>query len=277
MGDVLDGLVSSLTGNINKAYILVHKPGTDKRDKSSASIGKATALAPGMAALKGAADGGIKNNFGVNKDLISAAGSLNYIPIRVQFNPSTLSFQSQGGRIYKQSVGGAGENMFQQMDVPSETTMSAELYFDDFNIMDAFMMDAFDVFSVGGMVQKGKQLVSAGKGMKFSVRDISELFVAAMIQNYTRIVGFVWNKTMFWGELTGVNCQFTMFNKAGEPIRSKVTIEIRQDQAIAPSSGKVNPYATEKQWDNAFNDMFKADMGTGLLGQDNQLSNLLNL
>ena len=275
------GLVSGLTGNVNKAYILVHKPQTTSMDNINAkALGGITGLSSGMAAIQGAMTAtnnlGISSLFGVDKEIIMASATVGYMPVRVQFNPSTISFTGQGGKIKRESVGGVGENVFQQVDMPSETVMRVELFFDDFNIMDAFMMDTLDVASVGGVYQKTKQLVSAGMGNKFSVRDISELFVAAMVQSYTRLIGFVWNKMTFWGELTGVNLQFTMFNKQGEPIRSRVTLQIRQDQVVE-SSGAVNPYATESQWIKAFDAMFSASTGNGLLGNNNFASNLINI
>ena len=76
------------------------------------------------------------------------------------------------------------------------------------------------------------------------------------------MVGFAWNKMIFWGELVGVNVQYTMFNKTGAPIRAKVTIQIRQDQAV---NGE-KPYKTEENWEKAFQAMF----------QENQTSNPLN-
>lgn len=277
MSSFAQGLGSSITGNVNKAYILMHEPDVSAIDNLGATsdLGTLTGAAGGMAAISAAMSStnslGISSVFGMDKSIIMASKQFGYIPVKVQFNPSTITFTSQGGQIKRETVGGAGENQFQQVDIPSETVMSVELYFDDVNVMDAFMFDTLDVASVSGAYQKGKEMAG-----KYSVRDISELFIAAMIQSYTRVVGFVWNKMTFWGELVGANCQFTMFNKSGEPIRSKVTLQIRQDQAIKASDGTINPYATEKQWNKAFDEMFKADIGKGLLGNGNAVSNILN-
>lgn len=277
MSSFAQGLGSSLTGNVNKAYILMHKPGVTAQDNlaSTSNIGSLTGASGGMAALQGAMstsnDLGIGAVFGVDSAIVSASNTFGYMPIQVQFNPSTVSFTSQGGHINRESVGGSGENQFQQVDIPSETIMTIELYFDDMNIADAFVADSVDVFSLSGMANKVKEL-----DREYSVRDISELFVAAMVQSYTRIVGFVWNKMTFWGELVGVNCQFTMFNKLGEPIRSKVTLQIRQDQSVEVSNGSINSYATESQWTKAFYDMFKADSGKSMFGTENKLSNIIN-
>lgn len=270
------GLASSLTGNVNKAYILMHEPKITTKDSlgASQSLGSMTALPSVMSDMASALDSagnslGVASVTGADKMITTAAKTAGYIAVRVQFNPSSISFTGQGGQIKRESVGGSGENQFQQVDIPSETVMTIELYFDDLNNMDAFMSDSLNVYTPGGVYQNIKAVAN------YSVRDISELFVAAMVQSYTRIVGFVWNKMTFWGEMVGANCQFTMFNKKGEPIRSKVTLQIRQDQAVS-ANGVINPYATEKQWIKAFNDMFKADTGKGLMGNENKASNLLN-
>ncbi len=270
------GLVSGLTGNINKAYILMHRPELSPTEKEMSEVGNfgiqnaAKALQTALGNKKGrnlGISGSGLNGLSVDSTFTAIANSTNYIPVQVQFNPSSISFQGMGGEIRRESVGGAGENQFQQFDTPSETTMSMELIFDDTNNKDAFMMDGempllSDITSVGGLTQRIEQGVTALQGKKYSVQDTTELFVAAMVQSFTRMVGFAWNKMIFWGELVGVNVQYTMFNKAGAPIRAKVTIQIRQDQAV---NGE-QPYKTEEKWEKAFEAMFK----------DNQKTNPLN-
>ena len=296
---ILNGLTSGITGNINKAYILLHRPELDPAVddmKGTANLGELTGLSAAAGKLQNGVSGlasqgrqmGVSgfalNALSVDSSLAEAANNANYLPVQVQFNPSSISFQSMGGEIRRESVGGAGENQFQQFDTPSETTMSMELIFDDTNNKDAFMMDAelpllSEITSVGGLTQRIEQGTAALTGKKYSVQDTTELFIAAMVQNFTRLVGFAWNKMVFWGELVGVNVQYTMFNKAGAPIRSKVTIQIRQDQAI---SGE-EPYKTEKNWEKAFENMFEANSGNNGFGIKNSDStnwlngNFLNL
>lgn len=283
---VLNGLTSAITGNINKAYILLHKPELNPAEKEELAKngGMPTKGLSGAAALlqSGVSDLGGKsmgysnsglNVLGADPTLTAMANLKNYIPVQVQFNPSSISFQGMGGEIRRESVGGSGENQFQQFDIPSETVMSMELMFDDTNNKDAFMMDAelpilSELASVGGMVQRIEQGVDALRGKKYSVQDSTELLVAAMIQNYTRLVGFAWNKIVFWGELVGVNVQYTMFNKDGNPIRAKVALQIRQDQSVDDNG----PYATEQHWEKAFNELFKVDTGNNPLN-----GNFLNL
>lgn len=289
---VLNGLVSGITGNNNKAYILMHRPELNPANKNgdgsaggtvSGLAGAAASLQSGVGSIAkqgrtlGIANSGV-NALGVNNALTAAANSADYIPVQVQFNPSSISLQGMGGEIRRESVGGAGENQFQQFDTPSETVMSMELIFDDTNNKDAFMMDAelpllSEITSVGGLTQRIEQAVTAGRGKVYSVQDTTELFVSAMVQNFTRLVGFAWNKMIFWGELVGVNVQYTMFNKTGAPIRAKVGIQIRQDQAI----GSNDEYATEKEWEKAFEELFKANAGNNSFGiKNSNATNWLN-
>jgi len=139
--------------------------------------------------------------------------------------------------------------------------------------MDAEMPLLSEITSVGGLTQRLEQGVTALQGKKYSVQDSTELFIAAMAQNFTRLIGFAWNKMIFWGELVGINVQYTMFNKAGAPIRAKVAIQIRQDQAV----GTEDAYATEKEWEKAFDKMFSANAGNNAFGIPNSnATNWLN-
>ena len=290
---VLNGLASGITGNINKAYILMHKPELNPVEQAEAEASGGI-VNKGLSNLAAGLQTGIRgidkqgrnlgvsgsplNALGVDSEMTELANMANYIPVQVQFNPSSISFQGMGGEIRRESVGGAGENQFQQFDIPSETVMSIELMFDDTNNKDAFMMDAempllSEIASVGGLVQRIEQGVDALRGKKYSVQDTTELFVAAMVQNFTRMVGFAWNKIIFWGELVGVNVQYTMFNKQGNPIRAKVALQIRQDQSVDGNG----PYATEKEWENSFQNMFKQNAGNNAFNiQNSDATNWLN-
>ena len=288
----LNGVASGITGNINKAYILLHRPennpanmddGADAASKSSLS--RAAASLQGTIAEKsnrgrtGGISGNPLNALGVDSSLMKEVNEEEYFPMQVQFNPASISFQSMAGDIRRESVGGSGENQFQQFGgMPTETVMAMELYFDDTNNKDAFMMDAempllSEIASVGGMTQRIEQGVTALKGETYSVQDSTELFVAAMVQSYTRWIGFAWNKMVFWGELVGVSIQYTMFNKAGAPIRAKVGIQIRQDQAGSDET----PYWTEAGWEDAYEKLFKSNAGNNAFGIPNSdATNWLN-
>jgi hypothetical protein len=156
------------------------------------------------------------------------AAASSFLPVKVQYNPKAISFSGTQSMNRRSGVG--GEEQFQQVNAPVETIMQVQLDFDDTDIRDAFM---------------------------YGVQDISEVFVGAMVRPSTRWVAFVWNRMIFWGELNNVTVRYTMFNPAGSPIRSQVTLCIRQDRSLEDASR----YATEKEWDKAFDKMFCTKTG----------------
>lgn len=54
---------------------------------------------------------------------------------------------------------------------------------------------------------------------------------------------------VFWGELTSADVEFTMFNKSGNPIRSKVSLTIEQE---TEGSSRM-----QKAWEKAFKELVK--------------------
>lgn len=265
--NMVNNFLSSVTGNTNKAYILLNKNPDPSRDASGDVISGMANLA---SSLQGVVESAAKNqlSFTSLSGMSGALGTGSYMPVQVQYNPNAISFSGTQGRIRRSGVG--GQDQFQQLDVPVETVMSVELTFDDTNIKDAFMYEKLSVTNLGGIVQTVEDVGRMFKG-GYSVQDLSEVFVGAMVRPSTRWVAFVWNKMIFWGELTSAQVRYTMFNPSGSPIRSKVTLRIRQDA----QPGK-NPYATEKTWENAFDQMFKTKYKTNGFNVSNKVSNFLN-
>lgn len=277
--NMVNNFLSSVTGNTNKAYILLNKNPDRSRKASDQAVNGMANLA---SLLQTGAENGVENvvknaveNAGKNQlsftslsSVVSAVDTATYLPVQVQYNPNTISFSGTQGRIRRSGVG--GQDQVAQLDVPVETVMSVELTFDDTNIKDAFMFEKLSVTNLGGIVQTVEDVGRMSKG-GYSVQDISEVFVGAMVRPSTRWVAFVWNKMIFWGELTSANVRYTMFNPSGSPIRSKVTLRIRQDAR----SGE-NRYATEKTWENAFDQMFKTKYKTNGFNVSNKVSNFLN-
>lgn len=271
---MVNNFLSSVTGNTNKAYILLNKNPVLSRNASGETIGNMANLA---SRLQETVEQAGKNQLSFTSlsgmvsgvsNATSALGTGSYLPMQVQYNPNAISFSGTQGRIRRSGVG--GQDQFQQLDVPVETVMSVELTFDDTNIKDAFMFEKLSVTNLGGIVQTVEDVRRMFKG-GYSVQDLSEVFVGAMVRPSTRWVAFVWNKMIFWGELTSVRVRYTMFNPSGSPIRSKVTLRIRQDA----QPGK-NPYATEKTWEKAFDQMFKTKYKTNGFNVSNKVSNFLN-
>lgn len=274
--NMVNNFLSSVTGNTNKAYILLRKKylaggglGMDSAD--------VTGLGSGLDALAGKLNDtvndvteGAKNAlaFTTLKDIQNVASG-EFLPVQVQYNPGSISFSGTQGRIRRAGVD--GQEQFSQMDVPVETVMQMELTFDDVNVKDAFLFERLNITTVGGALQSLEQIGAAVKKGGYGVQDLSEVFVGAMVRPMTRWVAFVWNKMIFWGELVGVSVRYTMFNPSGSPVRSNVSLRIRQDSAAGSTR-----YQTEKEWENAFKKMFKTKYKTNGANISNKVSNLIN-
>ena len=259
---VVQGLVSSITGNVNKAYVLFHQPVKNADNENKESVA-ASGLAGLSNALTKAADvagnrTGFSSVMGVDTNLAALSNGADYIPVQVQYNPSSISFSGTGsGTKVEETVGGNNNKSYTSYESPARIIMRVDLIFDDTHSTDAFMAEG-SVLSASGLAQEGTRRI--GQAVKegsvtgllhktYSVQDISELFVAAMPELYSRYVGFVWNKMVFWGELTSADVEFTMFNKSGNPIRSKVSLTIEQE---TEGSSRM-----QKAWEKAFKELVK--------------------
>lgn len=267
--NMVNNFLSSVTGNTNKAYVLLNRNPNPSREDSKDAISNMAKLA---SSLQDTAEKAGKNqlSFTSLSGMVSEIGTdtASYLPVQVQYNPNTISFSGKQGRIRRTGVG--GQDQFEQMDVPVETVMSVELTFDDTNIKDAFMFEKLSITNLGGIVQTVENIAGMATG-GYSVQDLSEVFVGAMVRPSTRWVAFVWNKMIFWGELTSVQVRYTMFNPSGNPIRSNVSLRIRQD-----AQPGAKPYQTEKMWEKAFNQMFDTKYKTNGFNVSNKVSNFLN-
>lgn len=278
VGSIGNKFGASIAGNVNKAYILFLDPEKiPKADKNGKTFNESKECAKNLATLASSLQKGERiatSMFGGDdQKLVKTANQKGYIPIKVQYNPSTLTFYGRAGELRNENVGGGSVTRMHKYTIPEETVLNVELLFDDTNLTDAFMMDG-SIASVGGVAGAGKQMISRC----YSVKNISELFIAAMFHPDTRLVIFAWNRTVFWGEITSADVTYTMFSKKGCPIRSKVNLQIRQDKlSSAKGSDGTAEYDTEAYWDNAYEAMFSAKTGKSVFGIDNMASNIFNL
>ncbi|MDO4292939.1 MAG: hypothetical protein Q4C65_06870 [Eubacteriales bacterium] len=278
MSQLTSNLLSSITGNVNKAYLLLNnKPsqtanGALGREQGTqvSSLRNAAAALQNASGLAGSS--GNVSLFGAAAGVTGTANQAGFLPLQVQYNPSSVSLESTAGTTIRQSVGGDGENAYQQMERPEETVLRMELIFDDMNIKDSFMWDNLRL-SAGDALQMGKNLAQAAKG-GYSVHTTVEALVGAVCRAQSRIVGMVWNKMYFWGELFSVQAEYTMFNRQGNPVRARVRIQIRQDE---PSGGGSSSAATDQYWNNAYNKLFQsASQKNGQTESTRSLQNLIN-
>ena len=111
---IAQGLVSGVTGNINKAYMLMHRPDLiPLQEVGKENLGNLTGLSAAAAKLQDEGYAAFGNGFhglSVDKTLAGRVGEADYMLVPVQFNPSSIAFQGMGGEIRRESVGGSGEN-----------------------------------------------------------------------------------------------------------------------------------------------------------------------
>lgn len=285
--DIGNNLVSSISGNVNKAYIMITKPKPKAAAAGNGAVGavlgkvqQASGIARSAALLQGAAasalsaggaaagSSAVSSKFGGPAALLSMPGASDFIPLQVQYNPSSVSLQSEAGEVFRESAGAGSESRYEQTNTPEETVLRMDLIFDDMNIKDAFMWDNLRLLTAGDILR-----TQTGKGMPHSVQNTVEIFAGAIVQAQYRTVGVLWNKFQFWGELYGASIKYTMFNRLGDPVRAVVTLQIRQSE---PGSDALS-LAVDSYWNNAYKQMLTS-AGPGradTLAQN--LGNILNI
>lgn len=117
----------------------------------------------------------------------------------VQFNPTTLKYSTQSGRIGRENPPTPGRP---EPDIQAagqeDTTLSFEL-----------LIDGPDT----------RRTVNAMMGMLSSEQN--------------RQVLFAWGTTCFPGKVEQMSAGYTMFDKSGMPVRGRVSMTIRQDAGSA--------------------------------------------
>jgi len=200
----LGDIAKQTAGMITKGYLLM------PTNISSKNAAEGKLLENMISALNGKKMGDLK----VGSDELKG-----YIPVRIQFNPREIAISAmEGQQMVPDDPHGGYLNYY---NYPSETEMRFTLIFDQVNINDAFTTPT-DVATIGGVKNLIQSMVSS-----YSVQPQCELLLAAVMNKATRRIGFAYNNILFWGELTNVNVNMTMFNKKGDPIRAKVDLTIR--------------------------------------------------
>lgn len=260
MNSVASNLVNSITGNVSKGYLMIKKGDTVVPEPGPSREGASASKNKFMQAMDKVSDAGTKavskanaalqksSLLQLDSNVLDAAGD-DYNIIQVQYNPQTITMNTIRGNILNKSAGGFGENQYQQLNVPARTTLSVDLIFDQTNIFDAFNFE--NVITIAGMKDFAKQASTSQMGDEYTVRPIVEAFIGAMASNETRYVIFVWNKMAFNGELTGVQAEYTMFNRKSEPIRARVGLQIFQENRENKVVERTSAY-----WKKAYNDLF---------------------
>lgn len=174
----------------------------------------------------------------------------------LQFNPTSIHIDASGGGLEpvynsvapakdgekNKDNGGAIGVKYRRGKEHIDITIST--VFDALNITDAFMGDNFNIENkVKGL---GKSISSkiSGSSDQYSIRPIMEGFLAAFSETYRQEVRFQWGDLKYTGIMTRINCKYTMFNRAGEPVRATVSFTI-----LSSHGGK------DKPWEDRYKDL----------------------
>ena len=216
----MEGLGSSITGNINKAMLIVFS-GKERKQKnvSTAEIAEKAAAALGKTSQQ------VFQNFGAN-----LGGKLSQFRVlEVQYNPSSIEIQANAEdlpMLYLQQ--NLEEGVPNQLMRPPAVTLHTELIFDAVNLADSFM---WEKFTSGVSAQTIANVATASKkqnGTVWSVQDQTNGLLAALLSEDTRTVIFKWADMTFAGDITEATAKYTMFSTSGRPVRSKITLRITQ-------------------------------------------------
>lgn len=173
--------------------------------------------------------------------------------LSVQYNPSSLSLQANAQPIpITYLLKNTDSGVPNQSCRPPSVTLRVDLIFDDLNTKDAFAADKLRI-ALSDIVTDVAALVSTVTGDYYSVQTQTNGLVAMLSRKASRRVTFSWADFSFDGEVQQVQARYTMFSPSGRPIRSVVTLDIRQDIATPDTS-----------YDDAFNAKFLTTLNPSL-------------
>lgn len=160
------------------------------------------------------------------------------IRFAVQFNPAELSVSAEGEDVsedYVADAAGSG-NTISRRQLSSRARVSFRLIFDDTDNEDAFLSESAILHpetmnrNAGNYRNSPDQILSVRENRKkkkeHTVRKQVEGLLAALRNEYTRRISFIWGKLCYSGYLNTIQADYTMFNPEGNPIRAEVRVGI---------------------------------------------------
>ncbi|MBO6215149.1 MAG: hypothetical protein J6N76_06390, partial [Lachnospiraceae bacterium] len=174
----------------------------------------------------------------------------------VQFNPSTLNISGFSGGSYElvdYSGKGAGAKT---TPLHPNLSLNVTLVFDQMDLSNSFPMDSID-FSISANAMKAMKAVQGMTNyMPISVQAATEGLVAALSNQYTRLVCFAWGKQIrYKGVLKSVNANYKLFDIMGRPVRSEVALSIYlADKDVMAAGGESKLGIWKEAYDEAFDD-----------------------
>lgn len=209
-----------------------------ERDKSSSKLATRSGKVTKQMDIKADASKAKMTSAQINAAMLAKG----FIPVQVQYNPSSITMNSVGGNIKNfETMGNEKLNSMTSTDKQTSTYLSVDLIYEDINVADAFGSQSLDTKAF----KEDDEFSDV-----YSVKKPVEGLLSLMMEKETRQVIFVWNNMFFHGVMTSVSVNFTMFNKIGMPIKAKVSLQIQQ-------SNTDESFASDRQyWDSAFDTAF---------------------
>ncbi len=247
---------NALLGNPDQAKIVIfdrRKVGAAAGSQPSVSAAAAKAIAAAKApAASSAPPLGVERVFSV------------------QFNPSSLSVYATTLEIGKRNAlrdpGDGTQHEHADSVVAPTVEMCVDLIFDHVQIADAFMADKLRLGLVNTVAAVASAAANKGKKVN-TVQTEVEGLIAALRDDRTRGIAFVWADFVFRGKLKSVSADYTMFSTSGRPIRAKVSLRLMQTQTeIARAS-----------WKKEFEEAFGVTAASSLASKARAAANLINI
>lgn len=209
-----------------------------ERDKSSSKLAARSGKVTKQMDIRADASKAKMTSAQINAAMLAKG----FIPVQVQYNPSSITMNSVGGNIKNfETMGNEKLNSMTSTDKQTSTYLSVDLIYEDINVADAFGSQSLDTKAF----KEDDEFSDV-----YSVKKPVEGLLSLMMEKETRQVIFVWNNMFFHGVMTSVSVNFTMFNKIGMPIKAKVSLQIQQ-------SNTDESFASDRQyWDSAFDTAF---------------------
>ena len=217
-----------------------------ERDKSSSKLAARSGKVTKQMDIRADASKAKMTSAQINAAMLAKG----FIPVQVQYNPSSITMNSVGGNIKNfETMGNEKLNSMTSTDKQTSTYLSVDLIYEDINVADAFGSQSLDTKGLEGGDKKAFKEDDEFSDV-YSVKKPVEGLLSLMMEKETRQVIFVWNNMFFHGVMTSVSVNFTMFNKIGMPIKAKVSLQIQQ-------SNTDESFASDRQyWDSAFDTAF---------------------
>jgi hypothetical protein len=260
--DGVGNAVAKAFGNPKKAFLIVHKPPPPGGGSSPAvSVDTLAARALSLS-NEGAADGAA---------IASMYGDVDDAHVlQVQYNPSSVEFSANAEPMdAKRLQANVVSDIPPQFTRPPSVMLSVDLVFDAMNVKDSFMSEKLSL--------KPSDVVAAPAAIlnreKYTVQPQTNALIAMLMSVNSRQATFYWSGLAFYGIVTEAEARYTMFSVSGRPVRSIVTIRMRQD--LEKNDGAYWNKAFDKCFGGADMEGNLGDFGGQSTGQ--YTGNLLNL